>query len=115
MSDNNLYTVAFYNLENLFDTINDPNILDQDYTEDGRLQWDDDRYENKIYKLSKAIAHIGAKTLSAPPTLLGVAEVENNMLCHNFCTHLRISTISGTFFRRQPIYPQIPLYDVKYP
>ncbi|EIJ38451.1 endonuclease/exonuclease/phosphatase family protein [Galbibacter orientalis] len=83
MSDNNLYTVAFYNLENLFDTINDPNILDQDYTEDGRLQWDDDRYENKIYKLSKAIAHIGAKTLSAPPTLLGVAEVENKKVLND--------------------------------
>jgi len=30
------YTIAFYNLENLFDTINDPHTLDDDFTPKGK-------------------------------------------------------------------------------
>ncbi|MCF8713713.1 endonuclease [Joostella atrarenae] len=86
MNDNNLYTVAFYNLENLFDTINDPNILDDDFTEDGRLEWDDDRYENKIFKLGKAISHIGTDESNFPPVILGVAEVENKAVLNDLIT-----------------------------
>jgi len=32
-TDFNHYTIAFYNLENLFDTVNDPKTLDDDFTE----------------------------------------------------------------------------------
>lgn len=31
-TDFNHYTIAFYNLENLFDTVNDPRTLDDDFT-----------------------------------------------------------------------------------
>jgi len=32
-------TIAFYNLENLFDSIDDPNIFDEEYTPDGKKYW----------------------------------------------------------------------------
>ena len=75
---NNLFAVAFYNLENLFDTIHDEFTLDKDFTPEGGMQWDEDRYTTKIRNLSKAIAQIGVDKTELPPVILGVAEVENN-------------------------------------
>ena len=73
----NLYTVAFYNLENLFDTENDPDKLDHDFTPDGFKKWSMKRYKRKVYKLAKTISEVGNKSSKTPPVLVGVAEVEN--------------------------------------
>ncbi|MFC4635375.1 endonuclease [Dokdonia ponticola] len=70
-------SVAFYNLENLFDTEDDPNTLDDDFTSDGFKNWNGKRYANKLNKLSRVIAKIGHKETDEVPVLLGVAEVEN--------------------------------------
>jgi len=40
-SEISYYTIGFYNLENLFDTENDPNILDDDFTEDSERNWNE--------------------------------------------------------------------------
>jgi len=74
----NLYTVAFYNLENLFDTVHDKGKLDKDFTPEGFKKWTMKRYKRKVYKLAKTIAEIGEKSSSTPPVLVGVAEVEND-------------------------------------
>lgn len=73
----NLYTVAFYNLENLFDTTNNPDTLDDDFTPKGRKRWNNKRYHRKIKKLSRAIAQIGVDKTKKLPSLIGIAEVEN--------------------------------------
>lgn len=70
-------SVAFYNLENLFDTEDDPNTLDDDFTPGGFKQWNPKRYKNKLRKLSTVISKIGLTETQAPPSLIGVAEVEN--------------------------------------
>ena len=72
------HTIGFYNLENLFDTENDPNILDDDFTENSERNWNKDRYNKKIEQLGKVISNIGYKETSNPPVIIGVAEVENN-------------------------------------
>ena len=72
------YTIAFYNLENFFDTENDKGKLDDDFTPDGFKKWDDRKFGIKAKKLAKAIAHIGTDDSHEPPILIGVAEVENN-------------------------------------
>ncbi len=71
------FTVAFYNLENYFDTRNDPHKLDDDFTARGFKKWDDKRFMWKTRKLAKAISEIGVEETDAPPVLLGVAEIEN--------------------------------------
>ncbi|MGS0525650.1 endonuclease/exonuclease/phosphatase family protein [Zobellia nedashkovskayae] len=43
-----LNTISFYNLENLFDTIDDPNTLDDDFTPKGRKKWSLRRYKKKV-------------------------------------------------------------------
>lgn len=73
----NLYTIAFYNLENLFDTKDDPRTLDDDFTEDSEKNWNEKRFKKKVKKLGRIITQIGYEETTHPPVLLGVAEVEN--------------------------------------
>lgn len=86
-----LYSFGFYNLENLFDTVEDPNTFDDDFTPYGRRKWTIHRYENKIGKLGKAIASIGKRKIGYSPSLLAVAEVENKTVLKDLLqiSHLR--------------------------
>lgn len=71
-----IFTIGFYNLENLFDTIDDPDTNDDDFTPDGKKKWTPRRYKKKIKRLAKAIATIGDDDVDFPPVVLGIAEVE---------------------------------------
>jgi len=71
-------TIAFYNLENLFDTINDTTkILSTDFTPDGPKHWDTKKYYRKLSHLSDVIPLIGADLTHTAPAILGVSEIEN--------------------------------------
>jgi hypothetical protein len=51
--------VGFYNLENLFDTINDPSITDGEFTPEGANQWNTEKYNAKLHNMAYAISTIG--------------------------------------------------------
>lgn len=70
-------TISFYNVENLFDTIDDPKTFDDDYTTDGKRKWTDKRYRIKIKKLSAVISKLGMNRSKYPPAIVGLVEVEN--------------------------------------
>lgn len=72
-----LYSVCFYNLENLFDTENNHDTLDDDFTPKGIKKWSLKRYKRKLYKLAKTISELGNDSTDNFPVLIGVAEVEN--------------------------------------
>ena len=72
------YTVAFYNLENLFDPERNTKTLDRDYTPDGIKKWTVKRYRRKLSKLAQTMVTIGEEKHPFPPVLIGVAEAENN-------------------------------------
>ncbi|WP_158975163.1 endonuclease [Cellulophaga sp. L1A9] len=72
-----LHTIAFYNLENLFDTEDNPDKLDTDYTPNGKLKWTTERYNSKLFKLATTISKIGFDSIGKAPVLIGVVEVEN--------------------------------------
>ena len=74
---NSNFTLAFYNLENLFDITNDPDTHDEDFTPEGRNKWNAKRYDRKIKKLGSVISKIGVVETGMPPLIVGVAEVEN--------------------------------------
>ena len=76
-SRDEILTVAFYNVENLFDTIDDPNTNDDKYTPRGERNWNYKRYYSKLKKISYVISQIGKKKSSETPVLVGLAEVEN--------------------------------------
>ncbi len=81
MSDNtkqdNLYTIAFYNLENLFDIYDNSNTLDGDFTPKGKKKWNAKRYNRKLQKMSSVISQIGTDNSFTAPVIVGLAEVEN--------------------------------------
>lgn len=69
--------VAFYNLENLFDTIDDPKTDDAEFTPGGSGRWDTQRYNTKLANLAKVISQIGDEYSKNGPVFIGVSEVEN--------------------------------------
>jgi hypothetical protein len=72
-----LHTVAFYNFENLFDTINNPNN-DEEWTPTGAQHWTSAKYKQKIHNLAKVLSQIGTgENTQNSPTLIGGAEIEN--------------------------------------
>ena len=72
------YGVAFYNLENLFDTIpNNPLGRDLEFTPQGTYQWGTKKYQSKIENLATAISHFTSPTTPMGPAIIGVSEIEN--------------------------------------
>ncbi|WP_303316322.1 endonuclease/exonuclease/phosphatase family protein [Flavivirga abyssicola] len=72
-----LQTVAFYNLENLFDTTEDKHTHDNDFLPTSVKKWTPKRYKNKLKKLGFAISNIGRHETGKYPAIVGLAEVEN--------------------------------------
>ena len=70
--------IAFYNLENLFDTIPNNDLgRDLEYTPSGKNQWDSRKYNNKLHNLAYAISQFPTKMTPRGPVIIGVSEVEN--------------------------------------
>ena len=70
-------TVAFYNVENLFDTINDPKTFDDDRTPKGKDKWTSIIYKKKLKNIAKVISEIGRDITNTSPSIIGLCEVEN--------------------------------------
>lgn len=69
--------VGFYNLENLFDIEDDPNVRDEDFTLEGRYTWGEEKYTNKLHNMAEVIADLGTSVSPDGLAVLGVCEVEN--------------------------------------
>jgi hypothetical protein len=72
-----IHTVAFYNFENLFDTINDPTTHDDEWTPNGAQHWTKEKYEQKLKNLSRVLSEIGTPENTNAPTIIGGSEIEN--------------------------------------
>ncbi len=70
-------TVAFYNLENLFDTINDVNKFDEASPIMEMKTGRHEAYWKKVHNMARVIADIGVDEAHDMPAVLGVSEVEN--------------------------------------
>ena len=57
-------TIAFYNLENLFDYDDDPLTFDDDRTPYGRDQWTEAKYRRKLNNMGRVIKNIGSNRFS---------------------------------------------------
>ncbi|MNK64050.1 hypothetical protein D3C87_832820 [compost metagenome] len=72
-----IHTIAFYNFENLYDTVNDEFTNDDEWTPNGAQRWTTEKYQQKLKNLARVISEIGSPENSNAPVLLGCAEVEN--------------------------------------
>lgn len=72
-----VYSIAFYNLENLFDTIHQEGVNDYEFTPTGTYKWNNYKYYNKLNNLSHAISQLALQYCPEGPAVIGVSEVEN--------------------------------------
>jgi len=88
-TDKKLLTVSvgFYNLENLFDTINDPTINDEEFLPTGKNHWTSERYQKKLSNMAYAVSRIGDNLMPIPPMILGISEIENRSVVENLVAH----------------------------
>jgi len=72
-----IHTVAFYNLENLFDTINDPLKYDEASPMMELKANRSEVYKKKIKNMARVVASIGSDKSNNSPAIIGVCEIEN--------------------------------------
>ena len=72
-----VHTIAFYNVENLFDTINDPNKFDEASPIMEMKFNRQEVYKKKVKNMARVISEIGADVSNNSPAIIGLAEVEN--------------------------------------
>ncbi len=81
----NEITCAFYNVENLFDTFDEPGKIDEDYTPKGDLKWDQFRYQRKLDRIADVI--FGMAKYAQLPAIIGLCEVENRKVLEDLINH----------------------------
>ena len=69
--------IGFYNLENLFDTIDAPDIIDEEFTPSGPKLWNSKKYYDKLKNMADVISQIGTDVTDDGLAILGVSEIEN--------------------------------------
>ncbi|HAN76873.1 MAG TPA: hypothetical protein DCQ31_03385, partial [Bacteroidales bacterium] len=57
-ANKNQRTIMFYNVENLYDTINDPSIDDEEFLPEAKKKWNTERYNKKLIDLAKVIESV---------------------------------------------------------
>ncbi len=72
-----IHTVAFYNFENFYDTIDDAFTNDDEWTPNGAQHWTMKKYQQKLKNLARVLSEIGTPENSNAPVLIGGAEIEN--------------------------------------
>lgn len=69
--------VAFYNIENLFDTIDQDNVNDLEFTPAGSMKWGTMKYTAKLERMSYAISQLALEHSPVGAVIVGVSELEN--------------------------------------
>ena len=68
------WTVIFYNVENLFDTLDNPETIDEEFTPGSEKTWNTKRYEKKLDDIARVLTSVNTTEL---PEIIGLCEVEN--------------------------------------
>jgi len=84
------FRIMFYNLENLFDTYDDPLTNDDEFTPEGEKSWTNYRYQKKLNDLAKVIIAVGEWT---PPAIIGLCEVENFQVLLDLTTKTPLASL----------------------
>ncbi len=82
-----LYSVGFYNLENLFDTIHDNGKNDYEFLPDGANKWGTLKYTNKVKNMAKVLNEMGTDVLPVGMAAVGVSEIENSRVLKDLVEH----------------------------
>lgn len=99
-----LYGVAFYNLENLFDTLHDAGKNDYEFLPTGTMKWGKMKYEAKLHNMSRVLSELCTDKLPAGAAVIGVSEIENSNVLDDLLKQPSLA-------KRGYKYVDIPSYD----
>jgi hypothetical protein len=94
--------VVFYNVENLFDTFDDPLTNDDEFLPEADRRWDNKRFYKKLNNICRVIIGIGEWS---PPGVIGLCEIENRFVLNQLVTKTPLSK-----FNYQVIHFESPDY-----
>ncbi|MFH1159840.1 MAG: hypothetical protein V1733_02710 [bacterium] len=80
--------IVFYNVENLFDTIDDKHKNDNEFLPDAETQWNTDKYFHKIGNIGRVLSAIDSLD---QPAVIGLAEVENKQVLEDLIQYTPLS------------------------
>ncbi len=81
---NHPFSFAFYNVENLFDTIDSKDVNDASYLPTSKVSWNTKRYNHKLDNISRVMMSMDSAEL---PALFGLCEVENLSVIEDLVQH----------------------------
>ena len=82
--------IAFYNLENLYDTIDDPNKSDEEFLPGGNKHYTSEVYLDKLGKLSEVLSQVGTDKSPDGWAILGCAEIENDRVLQDLISQPKL-------------------------
>ena len=86
-----IHTIAFYNVENLFDTINDVNKNDE-ASPIMEIKFNrSEIYKKKVENMASVIADIGTDLVNKSPSIVGLSEVENRNVIEDLLNNKHLS------------------------
>ncbi|MBO7307994.1 MAG: endonuclease/exonuclease/phosphatase family protein [Alistipes sp.] len=83
------YMVAFWNLENLFDIYDDPETHDGEFTPEGVKQWNEVKYQKKLYNTERVLFDMAAINRDYP-IVIGVSEIENRSVLEDLVSQPKL-------------------------
>jgi len=89
---NNNTIIAFWNIENLYDTINDPTIDDEEWLPTAKSNWNSERYVKKLGNISSIISKIGVEQNTDGAAIIGLAEIENKSVLEDLVKMPKINS-----------------------
>lgn len=88
-----VFGVAFYNLENLFDTINNNDKYDFEFSPAGKYKWNGHKYWSKINNIGYAISKMATRTTPLGPAVIGCSEIENESVLQDLVKSSHIADL----------------------
>jgi len=79
--------IGFYNLENLYDTVNNTRIDDEEFLPTSERHYNTHVFMDKLDRLSSVISQMGVEINPDGLALLGVAEIENDTVLTALVNH----------------------------
>ena len=94
------FIVMFYNLENLFDTIDNPLTKDDEYIPSGVKYWTPYRYKTKLQHIRQVICAVDYTNY---PDIIGVCEVENKKVLEDLISRPPLKKAGYKIFHRESL------------
>jgi len=95
-TDYQIAAIAFYNFENLHDTVDDPIKNDAEFLPGGIKNYTGDVYRDKLSKLADVVSQLGVDHTPDGPAIIGLAEIENVNVLRDFVKQPKIASRNYT-------------------